>query len=106
MKRMNWSCGYETAVSSTTAVGLPLPCYTSTASGGALAAVCLWALQGLAFVDALRAQGFTVTTDGLCGGLLLKEDWNATKPFRQLQNPASRQRGSQGLSGAGRGEAA
>ena len=46
------------------------------------------ALQGLAFVDALRAQGVTVTTDGLCGGLLLKEDWKRHEAFQAAPEPS------------------
>jgi hypothetical protein len=36
----------------------------------------------LAFVDALRAQGFTVAKDGSCNGLLLKEDWKGHEAFQ------------------------
>ena len=68
-------------------VGLPLPCNTSAASGGALAGLPVGA-SGLAFVDALRAQGFTVTTDGLCGGLLLKKDWKRHEAFQAAPEPS------------------
>jgi hypothetical protein len=41
-----------------------------------------------AFVDALRAQGFTVTTDGLCSGLLLKKDWKRHEAFQAAPEPS------------------
>ena len=46
-----------------------------------------------AFVDALRAQGFTVTADGLCSGLLLKKDWKRNEAFQaapELSRPPAR----------------
>ena len=42
----------------------------------------------LAFVDALRAQGFTVIPDGLCSGLLLKKDWKRHEAFQAAPEPS------------------
>ena len=103
---MNWGCGYSTAVSSATAVGLPLPCYTSTALGGALTTVCLWALHGWPLWMRYRRKASRSPQTACVVACCLRRTGNATKPFRQRQNPASRQRGSQRLSGAGHGAAA
>ena len=42
----------------------------------------------LVFMDALRAQGFTVTPDGLCSGLLLKKDWKRHEAFQAAPEPS------------------
>jgi hypothetical protein len=41
-----------------------------------------------AFVTALQAEGFAVTTDGLCYGLLLREDLAPHEHFRALTEPS------------------
>jgi hypothetical protein len=38
-------------------------------------------------VAALQAEGFTVTTDGWCYGLLLKEDLTAHEKFQAAPEP-------------------
>lgn len=42
----------------------------------------------LAFADALRAQGFLVTSDSLCRGLLLKKDWKRHEAFQAAPEPS------------------